>query len=497
MTIKANLEDGRVLNFPDGTDPQVIQAAVKKVVAFKKPFSVASFNADVDTQPQEAIEQTQTTEPEIVRPLTIKSMVSQAVSNTPKSAQKFVEDTLAPFLSPVETAKAIGKLGLGLAEKFIPGTQDDEKIVDDLVDAFKERYGGVENIKKSIADDPVGIVGDVVSMLIPGGAAVKGVGTVTKIKKIASLGEKISKVGKALDPLTAISKVSKKSIGKLIPKELPSKLFESAAKFSTTLPVDVRRKLASTALTQRIMPTVKGLDKIRTKVNKFNDEITTLIDTATDQGKKIPVQALFTKFGDLRKVMSGEPITRGRQISKVAKEISVFFKGKGKKFLTPAEAQELKKAIYKETESYYSKVANNPARIDAKQAIAKAAKESIEDIFPEIKQLNQAEGALLALRKELEKSASRISNRDLLGIGVPIKATAAGAAGGPIGVLGGIAIGLFDTPNVKAKLAIILQSIKDEGVVLSKDSLLSKIIEAAPKASTVRQAEKVRSAANN
>ncbi len=32
MTITANLADGRVLNFPDGTDPQVIQATVKKMI---------------------------------------------------------------------------------------------------------------------------------------------------------------------------------------------------------------------------------------------------------------------------------------------------------------------------------------------------------------------------------------------------------------------------------------------------------------------------------
>ena len=32
MTITANLADGRVLNFPDGTDPSVIQATVKKMV---------------------------------------------------------------------------------------------------------------------------------------------------------------------------------------------------------------------------------------------------------------------------------------------------------------------------------------------------------------------------------------------------------------------------------------------------------------------------------
>jgi hypothetical protein len=36
MTITANLADGRVLNFPDGTDPQVIQATVKRMIRPKQ-----------------------------------------------------------------------------------------------------------------------------------------------------------------------------------------------------------------------------------------------------------------------------------------------------------------------------------------------------------------------------------------------------------------------------------------------------------------------------
>ena len=35
MTIEAHMADGRILEFPDGTDPQVIQATVKKLIAEK------------------------------------------------------------------------------------------------------------------------------------------------------------------------------------------------------------------------------------------------------------------------------------------------------------------------------------------------------------------------------------------------------------------------------------------------------------------------------
>jgi hypothetical protein len=32
MTIQAQLADGRILEFPDGTDPSVVQATVKRVI---------------------------------------------------------------------------------------------------------------------------------------------------------------------------------------------------------------------------------------------------------------------------------------------------------------------------------------------------------------------------------------------------------------------------------------------------------------------------------
>jgi hypothetical protein len=37
MAIEAQLADGRILEFPDGTDPSVIQATVKRVIASSQP----------------------------------------------------------------------------------------------------------------------------------------------------------------------------------------------------------------------------------------------------------------------------------------------------------------------------------------------------------------------------------------------------------------------------------------------------------------------------
>lgn len=44
MTIQAQLADGRVLEFPDGTDPQVIQSTVKRVISESAPAGNAGFS---------------------------------------------------------------------------------------------------------------------------------------------------------------------------------------------------------------------------------------------------------------------------------------------------------------------------------------------------------------------------------------------------------------------------------------------------------------------
>jgi hypothetical protein len=450
--------------------------------AQQEPFFTASFKSG---DPKLAGEPG--VNPDFIKPQSWKSVMSQAVANTPKSAEQFITDIFAPVLHPVDTAKALGALGVGLKDKLIPGRQDNEQIVDDLVDAMKERYGGYIEFQKTIAEDPVGAISDIASLLIPTSAAAQ----LTKVPKVAKMAEKIGTVGKAVEPVAAASKIAKAVASKIIPKDAPSSWYQGAAKFSTAIPEAARGRLAQTALDEGIMPTLKGLDKARDKINNFNDRITTLIDAATDTGKKIPVNKLFKEFTELKNVMSSEPITRRKQISRVAKEISSNFKRLGKKDITPKEAQKLKQAIYKETEGFYSSVKNSPAKIDAKHAVARAAKESIEDIFPEIKDLNKKEGALIELKKQLEKSASRISNRDLIGIGVPIKGGAGGAIGGPAGMGAGLILGLFDTPQVKAKLAIVANRLKKQGVVIPNDSMITKILETTHPAIALRQAGKV------
>lgn len=116
------------------------------------------------------------------------SVAGEAITNIPQSAGNFVQALVAPILSPIETGKSLIAIGDALGSKISrPGNLlrvgDPEPTPEQLkaraqreapADAvgqfFAERYGGIENIKNTIATDPVGAAADLSTVLTAGGA---------------------------------------------------------------------------------------------------------------------------------------------------------------------------------------------------------------------------------------------------------------------------------------------------------------------------------------
>jgi len=94
--------------------------------------------------------------------------------------------------------------------------------------------------------------------------------------------------------------------------------------------------------------------------------------------------------------------------------------------------------------------------------MARGAKEEIVAQIPELAELNAKDSTLINLEKVLFKAVNRIENRDLIGIGVPIK-LAAGATAGHLGSIVGTIIGMADTPQIKARLAIAMYKARSKG----------------------------------
>ncbi len=145
-------------------------------------------------------------------PMSMADVGMGALTNAPASAVQFGKDFIQPFLHPIETATNIKNLGQGVLQKtgLISG-EEQIPAVDAVGRHFAERYGGLENIKRTLATDPVGLAGDA-SMLLTGGGSAAGrvPGLIGRVGKV------VGEAGRALDPLSAVGRVAKTAGSKVV-----------------------------------------------------------------------------------------------------------------------------------------------------------------------------------------------------------------------------------------------------------------------------------------
>ena len=126
---------------------------------------------------------------------TESSFILETMGNIPSSALQFGKDLINPILNPIETASTILQLGSGIVQLAIPGEQNNEELVRQVGQFFADRYGGAENIKRTIKEDPVGFLGDIALVFTGTGAAVRGTGTGLKAAGAVKAGEAVEKAG--------------------------------------------------------------------------------------------------------------------------------------------------------------------------------------------------------------------------------------------------------------------------------------------------------------
>ena len=133
--------------------------------------------------------------------LSAGQVMSSAVSNFPQSAKQFGTDIWEAVTNPIQTAENALDLGIGVVQLAIPGEQGNEEKARAVGEFFANRYGGLENVKTTIATDPVGFIADVSMVLTGGGmAAARAPGTLGKIGSVAV------KAGGIIDPLNVAAK---------------------------------------------------------------------------------------------------------------------------------------------------------------------------------------------------------------------------------------------------------------------------------------------------
>ena len=131
------------------------------------------------------------------------SVLSQAASNLLPSAKQFAADLTQPIRDPIGTAKALGNLALGAGQKLIPGEQEEEQYADAVGQFFADRYGGMDALKKTMGEDPVGFLADISTVMTGGGSlAARAPGIAGKF------GKALAEIGQAVEPATAAGRLA-------------------------------------------------------------------------------------------------------------------------------------------------------------------------------------------------------------------------------------------------------------------------------------------------
>lgn len=102
---------------------------------------------------------------------------------------------------------------------------------------YKDRYGSGKNILNTLYNDPIGVLGDLSTVVGGTGALVKGAGNLARAGKVASVGSKIANFGRALDPLSVVgrgARVATRPIANAVKNsDLPAMLTRQADQLST------------------------------------------------------------------------------------------------------------------------------------------------------------------------------------------------------------------------------------------------------------------------
>ena len=128
----------------------------------------------------------------------VGEVASRAISNIPSSFGSMVGNIVEAVTSPVQTAKSVVDLGAGILQNVLPeslvqavGENKASRDVASRVGQFyADRYGSVEGAKRAIAEDPVGVLADV-STILTGGA----------LAGPRAVSQPLARAASAIDPL--------------------------------------------------------------------------------------------------------------------------------------------------------------------------------------------------------------------------------------------------------------------------------------------------------
>lgn len=140
------------------------------------------------------------------------------LENAPASAGQFVGGMVQAVTSPVQTLTGLLDLGAGALRNSLPksvssfidkfdadptNAERASAVASAVGGAYKDKYGSYDAIKRTFAEDPVGAVGDLSTLLTGGGAAATKAGA-TATGAALTRGGQLTNVARPLAPLIEV-----------------------------------------------------------------------------------------------------------------------------------------------------------------------------------------------------------------------------------------------------------------------------------------------------
>lgn len=233
----------------------------------------------------------------------------------------------------------------------------------------------------------------------------------------------------------------------------PEEAYQSALKPSTTIPPAKVQKIVQTGIKNEIPVSEAGSEKLQSLLEDLQDKVTQEIGNG--KGRTVDPNAVANRTDSLKKEFANQ-VNPDADLKAIDASKEEFLRNNGVP-IPAADAQAMKVGTYKQLgNKAYGELGS--ATMESQKALARGIKEELEIQFPELHDLNAAEGSLYDLKPVLEKAIQRQGNHQLLGIGTPIVAGATKAVTKSSGLAAVAAAikAVVDNPVVKSHLAIAL-----------------------------------------
>lgn len=136
--------------------------------------------------------------------------LAQGVLNLPRSTYELGKSTLQALTSPLETGRAVVNLGSSVLGK-LGVTDASPEMADQVGKFYKDRYGSIENAKRTFAKDPAGFLADASTVLTGVGGVARAVPKAMDRTggMVGQAGQAIQRAAQIVDPLSAVGSMVK------------------------------------------------------------------------------------------------------------------------------------------------------------------------------------------------------------------------------------------------------------------------------------------------